>query len=163
MAIYIAPGARVTGNVTLGENVNIWDNAVVRADDCSITIGDCSNVQDNATLHIDSDAFINIGKYVTIGHNAIVHGCTIGDNTMIGMGSIVMNHAVIGRNCIIGAGALVTEGKQIPDGSVVMGVPGKVVKEISPEQIEFNTKNACHYAELAEKYLSGELPTKVIK
>ncbi len=154
---YIAPGAQVVGNVTLGENTSIWHNAVVRSDHRKITVGNRSNVQDNATLHVEVENDITIGDYVTVGHNAIVHGCVVGDNTMIGMGAIVMTGAVIGKNCIIGAGAIVTEGKVIPDNSIVMGIPGKIVKEVSREQAEYNTVNADHYVELANKYKSGIL------
>lgn len=150
--VWIAPGAAVKGNVILGENVNIWYNAVIRAEINRITIGKNSNVQDNATIHVERHADVNIGENVTIGHGAIVHGCTVGDNTLIGMGAIILNRAVIGKNCIIGAGALVTEDKVIPDNSVVIGSPGKVVRMVCEEEIRHNTENAMHYVEAADAY-----------
>lgn len=123
--IYLAPGAHVVGDVTLGDNVGIWYNAVVRGDTGSIFIDDNSNVQDNSTLHTDAGHSVHIGKGVSVGHNAVVHGCTIGDNTVVGMGSILLSGAVVGRNCIIGAGALVTGKMVIPDNSVAVGSPAK--------------------------------------
>jgi carbonic anhydrase/acetyltransferase-like protein (isoleucine patch superfamily) len=155
---YIAPGARVIGDVQLGENASIWYNAVVRADDRKIFIGAESNIQDNATLHVETDRDIWIGRGVTVGHNAIVHGCTVGDNTVIGMGAIVMNGAVIGENCIIGAGAVVTENQKVEAGSLVLGIPGKVVRTLTDEQIASNRENAVHYVKLAERYLSETAP-----
>ena len=148
--IYIAPGAFVIGDVTLGENVGIWYNAVVRGDTNSIYIGNNTNVQDNATLHTDKDFKLHIGDGVTIGHNAVVHGCTVGDNTVIGMGSIILSGAVIGKNCIIGAGSLVTGKMNIPDGSLVMGSPAKIVRPLMKKEIESNRENAVHYVELIE-------------
>ena len=122
---FIAPGAVVLGDVTIGENSGIWYNAVVRGDGDSIVIGKESNIQDNAVVHLGSGYPVEIGDHVTIGHGAIVHGCKIGDNTMIGMGAILMNGCKIGKNCIIGAGALVTQNVEIPDNSLVVGNPGK--------------------------------------
>jgi carbonic anhydrase/acetyltransferase-like protein (isoleucine patch superfamily) len=151
---YIAPGAQVIGDVELGENTSVWHNAVVRADDRKIIIGAGANIQDNATLHVETDRDIYIGQGVTVGHNAIVHGCTVGDNTVIGMGAIVMNGAVIGENCIIGAGAVVTENQKVEAGSLVLGIPGKVVRTLTEEQIIANQENAAHYVKLAEEYLS---------
>jgi carbonic anhydrase/acetyltransferase-like protein (isoleucine patch superfamily) len=152
--VYIASGAQVIGNVELGENASVWHNAVVRADDRKIVIGAESNIQDNATLHVETDRDIYIGRGVTVGHNAIVHGCTVEDNTVIGMGAIVMNGAIIGENCIIGAGAVVTENQKVGAGSLVLGVPGKVVRSVTEAQIISNRENAEHYVKLAEKYLS---------
>ncbi len=146
--IFIAPGAHVVGDVQLGENVGIWYNAVVRGDTNSITIGDNSNVQDNTTVHTDSDYKVHVGKGVTIGHNAIVHGCTIGDNTVIGMGSIILSGAAIGNNCIIGAGSLVTGKMRIPDNSLAFGNPAKVIRAVTPEEIKANQENATHYVQL---------------
>ena len=125
--IFLAPGAHIVGNVSLGENVGIWYNAVVRADMESITIGNNTNIQDNCTLHTGNGFPIVVGEGVTIGHNAIVHGCHIGDNTVIGMGSILLNGAKVGRNCIIGAGALVTGKMEIPDNSMAFGNPAKII------------------------------------
>lgn len=150
--IYIAPGAFVIGDVTLGENVGIWYNAVVRGDTNSIYIGSNTNVQDNATLHTDKDFKLHIGNGVTIGHNAVVHGCTVGDNTVIGMGSIILSGAVIGKNCIIGAGSLVTGKMNIPDGSLVMGSPAKIARPLMKHEIESNRENAVHYVELMSEY-----------
>lgn len=149
--LYIAPGAAVIGDVTLGENVGIWYNAVVRGDTNSICIGNGTNVQDNSTLHVDTDFRLRVGDGVTIGHNAIVHGCTVGDNTVIGMGSIILNGAVIGNNCIVGAGSLVTGKMNVPDGSLVMGSPAKIARQLTEEEIASNRENAEHYVELMEK------------
>ena len=149
---YIAKGAVVIGKVCMGDYVSIWFNAVVRADGDTIYIGEGTNVQDNCTLHLDPGGKLEIGNYVTIGHNAIVHGCKVGDNTLIGMGAIVMNHAVIGKNCIIGAGAVVTEGVVIPDNSMVLGCPGRIRRQVTPEEAERNHKNALHYVNEAMEY-----------
>ena len=148
---YLAPGAHVVGDVTLGENVGIWYNAVVRGDTGSIFIDDNSNVQDNSTLHTDEGHSINIGKGVSIGHNAVVHGCTVGDNTVVGMGSIILSGAVVGKNCIIGAGALVTGKMVIPDNSMAFGNPAKVVRQLTAEEVEDNRHNAQHYVDLLNK------------
>lgn len=149
--VFIAPGAHVIGDVHLGENVGVWYNAVVRGDTSTITIGDNSNVQDNATIHTDSDYKVHVGKGVTIGHNAIVHGCTVGDNTVIGMGSIVLSGAVIGDNCIIGAGSLVTGKTRIPDNSLAFGNPAKVVRTVTETEIIANQENAAHYVQLMKE------------
>lgn len=146
--ILIASGAHVIGDVLIGENVGIWYNAVVRGDADTIIIGDNTNIQDNSTVHTDADYPVNIGKGVTIGHNAIIHGCTIGDNTVIGMGSIILSGAVIGSNCIIGAGSLVTGKMRIPDNSLAFGNPAKVIRTVSAEEIESNRENAMHYVAL---------------
>ena len=148
---YLAQGAVVTGDVTVGADLGIWYNAVIRGDEAPIQIGARSNIQDNATVHVDADAPVRIGEGVTVGHNAIVHGCTIGDNTLIGMGAIVLDNAVIGRDCIIGAGALVTEGKTVPDGTVWFGSPAKQARQMRPEDIEANRHNAGVYVDLARK------------
>lgn len=153
--ILIAPGAHVLGDVHLGENVGIWYNAVIRGDTNSITIGDNSNVQDNTTVHTDSDYKVHVGKGVTIGHNAIVHGCTIGDNTVIGMGSIILSGAVIGDNCIIGAGSLVTGKMRIPNNSLAFGNPAKVIRAVTPEEIKANHENAAHYVQLMRENAEG--------
>lgn len=142
----IAKGAIVYGDVTLGEKSSIWYNAVVRGDQSTIEIGKYSNIQDNCTVHVDSNHPVKIGDYVTIGHGAIIHGCTIGNNCLIGMGAIILNDAVIEDNCIIGAGSLVTQGKVIPEGSMVLGSPGKVIRPIAEEEREHLLENAMHYA-----------------
>jgi carbonic anhydrase/acetyltransferase-like protein (isoleucine patch superfamily) len=157
-APYIAPGARLVGDVRLQARVSVWYNAVIRADARKIVIGEDSNIQDNATLHVELDHDIHIGKGVTVGHNAIVHGCTIGDHTVVGMGAIVMTGAVVGKDCIIGAGALVTENSHIPDGSLVVGIPGKVVRSLTEEEIQSNYRNAQHYVELAAEYRGSQPP-----
>ena len=148
---FIAPGAVVLGNVTIGENSGIWYNAVVRGDRDSIVIGKESNIQDNAVVHLGSGYPVEIGNHVTIGHGAIIHGCKIGDNTMIGMGAILMNGCKIGKNCIIGAGALVTQNVEIPDNSLVIGNPGKVKRAVTEEEIRWNLENAQLYVEEAQE------------
>ncbi|MGI6028037.1 MAG: gamma carbonic anhydrase family protein [Candidatus Heteroscillospira sp.] len=145
----VAPGAVIVGDVTLEENVNIWYNSVLRADYDSIHIGAGTNVQDGCVLHISRDCPVNIGMNVTIGHGAIVHGCTVGDNCLIGMGSIVMDRAVIGKNCIVAAGAVVVGGTVVPDNSLVMGSPAKVKRQTRPEEWENNLRTAKHYVETA--------------
>ncbi len=147
--IYIAKNATVVGDVRLGENVSIWYNAVLRGDSGAITVGAGTNIQDGAVLHEET----TVGKNCTVGHGAIVHGCTVGDNCVIGMGAIVLNGAKIGSNCIVGAGALVTGKMDAPDGSLILGSPAKVVKEVTAEQIADNAHSAAHYIELAQKGL----------
>jgi len=133
--IYIDPLGAVIGDVELGDHVSIWSNAVVRGDPCAIRIGAWSNIQDNCTVHAGPDNTANIGKYCVVGHGVILHGCTIGNGCMVGMGSIVMNNAVLGDRCLIGAGTLITEGKTFPPGSLILGSPGKVVRQLKPEDI----------------------------
>lgn len=145
--VYIAPDAVVTGDVILADGANIWYGAVLRGDSGTITVGEGTNIQDRCVLHEET----TLGKNCTVGHGAIVHGCTIGDNTMVGMGAIVLTGAVIGKDCIIGAGAVVTGKTAAPDGSLLLGSPAKVVKFVTPEQIEENRHNAEHYVELARK------------
>ncbi len=147
--IYIAKNATVVGDVRLGENVSIWYNAVLRGDSGAITVGAGTNIQDGAVLHEET----TVGKNCTVGHGAIVHGCTVGDNCVIGMGAIVLNGAKIGSNCIVGAGALVTGKMDAPDGSLILGSPAKVVKEVTAEQIADNAHSAAHYIKLAQKGL----------
>jgi carbonic anhydrase/acetyltransferase-like protein (isoleucine patch superfamily) len=150
--VFLAETATVIGNVTLEEGVNVWYSAVIRGDEGSIRVGKNSNVQDNATLHTAPDLPLVIGENVTVGHNAIVHGCTVGDNTMIGMGSCILNGAVVGKNCLIGAGALVKEGQIIPDGSLCVGVPAKVIRSVDEAQMEKIRANARAYVALAKEY-----------
>lgn len=152
--VFVAQGAILRGDVTLGEHSSVWFNAVIRAETASIVIGQNTNIQDNCVLHVDAGADVRIGNQVTIGHGAIVHGCTIGDNTLIGMGAVILNHAVIGKNCIIGAGALITQNMVIPDNSLVIGNPGKVKRDLTSEEIESITENARHYVEEAAHYRS---------
>ena len=143
---WVAENSTVIGQVELGREVSVWFGAVIRGDNSRIKLGDFTNVQENAVLHTDAGIEMIIGDYVTIGHQAMLHGCTVGDNSLIGINAVVLNHAVIGKNCIIGANALIPEGKVIPDNSVVMGSPGKVVKTLD-EQAEARLKmSAMHYA-----------------
>ena len=144
--------ATVVGDVTLHQNVSVWYGSVIRGDSDSIEIGENSNIQDLSVLHTDHGYPIHIGENVTIGHRAIVHGCTIEDEVMIGMGAILMNGAKIGKHSIIGAGALIPEGKEIPANSIVVGMPGKVIHQTSEKQIEEILENAKHYVELAREY-----------
>lgn len=144
---WIAENAQVMGNVVLQENASVWYGAVLRGDNDPITIGENSNIQDGSILHTDVGMPLVVGRDVTVGHMVMLHGCTIGDETLIGIGSTVLNGAKIGRNCIIGAHALIPEGKEIPDNSLVMGAPGKVVKPVSEHQIAVIRMSALHYVE----------------
>lgn len=153
---WIADNATVIGQVELGQQVSVWFGAVIRADNSKIRIGHFSNVQENAVLHTDAGVELTVGDYVTIGHQAMLHGCTVGDNSLIGINAVVLNHAVIGRNCIIGANALIPEGKVIPDNSVVMGSPGKVVKTLSEDDAKKLTASALHYASHFPKFMALE-------
>ena len=147
--IMIAPGAAVVGRVKLGRGVSVWYNAVIRGDEGPIIIGENTNVQECAVIH---DA-TTIGAGCTIGHGAVVHGCTIGDNSMVGMGAVVLTGAKIGNNCLIGAGAVVTGKMDAPDGSVILGSPAKVVKEVTPEMLEEIAKDAQLYVQLAKEQM----------
>ncbi|MGN1314027.1 MAG: gamma carbonic anhydrase family protein [Lachnospiraceae bacterium] len=153
---FIARGAVVMGNVTLDKHVSIWYNATVRSSQDPIYIGEGSNIQDNAVLHVDKHYKVVLGKQVTVGHSAIVHGCEVDDNTLIGMGAIILNGAKIGKNCIIAAGALITQGAVIPDNSLVIGCPGKIVRQVTREDIESNIQNALHYIDEAKLYKTME-------
>ena len=146
---FVAPNATVVGDVTLEKDVNIWYGAVLRGDSGAITIGEGTNVQDNCVIHEQT----TIGKHCTIGHNAVVHGCTVGDGCVIGMGAIVLNGAVLENGCLVGAGALVTGKTVAPAGSVLLGSPAKVVKTLTPEQMEAQLHDAQHYVETAKKQL----------
>ena len=151
---WIAPNATVIGNCVLHENASVWFNAVLRGDNDPIIIGENSNVQDGSVLHTDDGCPLTIGKNVTIGHLAMLHGCTIGDNSLIGIGAVVLNNVIIGKNCIIGAKAFIPEGKVIPDNSLVMGAPGKVVRDISDAQSHMLIGSALHYVENWKRYRS---------
>jgi carbonic anhydrase/acetyltransferase-like protein (isoleucine patch superfamily) len=152
---WIAPSADVIGRIRLLHEASVWFGAVLRGDNEWIEVGEGSNVQDGCVLHTDLGAPLTIGKGCTIGHKAILHGCTIGDGSLIGMGACVMNHAVIGKNCLIGAYALVPEGKIIPDNSMVLGVPGKVVRDLTPEQIAGLAKSSAGYVRNWRRYAAG--------
>lgn len=145
--VYIAEGAKIIGDVEMGEGSSVWYNAVIRGDSNPIVIGKNTNVQDNAVLHVSHSHALSIGDNVTIGHGAIVHGCTIGNNVLIGMGAIVLDGAVIEDYCIIGAGALVTQNKIISSGSLAFGNPAKVMRQISEEEKRYIVENAREYAE----------------
>lgn len=142
---YVAPGAALIGDVTLEDGASVWFNAVIRADDAPIVVGAGSNVQDGCVLHADPFMPLHIGRDVTVGHMAMLHGCTVGDGSLVGIGAVVLNGARIGENCLIGAKALVTEGKEIPDGSLVLGSPGKVVRSLSEQEIASLPTSAGHY------------------
>lgn len=150
--VVILPGARVNGDVTIGRGSSVWFNAVIRGDEASITIGENTSIQDNVTLHTSYGRPLRVGSGVTVGHNAVLHSCTVGDNTLIGMGAIVLDGAVVGRDCVVGAGALVTKGTVIPDGSMALGSPARVKRALTPEEIEGNRLNALAYVKDKELY-----------
>jgi len=152
---WVADSAEVIGDVTLAEDSSVWSGVVIRGDNHLISIGRGSNVQDQTVLHTDEGLPLVIGERVTIGHQVMLHGCTIGDETLIGIGAVVLNGARIGKNCLVGAGALVTEGKEFPDGSMILGSPAKVVRQLTPEQIEGLKRSAQHYVDNARRYRSG--------
>lgn len=152
---WVADSARVIGDVYLGHQASIWFGAVIRGDNERIHIGDYSNVQENSVIHTDEGIEVKIGNYVTIGHLAMLHGCEVDDNSLIGIGAVVLNNVKIGKNCIIGAKALVTEGKQIPDNSLVMGAPAKVVKTLTDDQVAMLKESAMHYAARCQKFKTG--------
>jgi carbonic anhydrase/acetyltransferase-like protein (isoleucine patch superfamily) len=156
MPNFIAPNATVVGNVTLGEDASVWYSAVIRADVEKIVIGSRTNIQDGAILHADYGEPTIIGDDVTVGHGAIVHGATVGDCTLVGMRATILNRAKIGKHCIIGACALVTEGMEIPDYSMVLGVPAKIVKQLPVDIAQRLKMSAAHYVEMAKRHQSGE-------
>lgn len=154
-ACWVAPSADVIGKVRLLHNSSIWFGAVLRGDNEWITIGENSNVQDGCVLHTDMGAPLSVGSFCTIGHKAILHGCTIGDNSLIGMGAVVLNHAVIGKNCLIGAQALIPEGKIIPDNSLVLGAPGRVIRQLDDEAVTKLRKSAESYVRNWQRFATG--------
>ncbi|PKF71273.1 gamma carbonic anhydrase family protein [Pseudomonas fluvialis] len=149
---WVAPNAVLVGKVRLQAGASVWFNAVLRGDNELIDIGEHSNVQDGAVMHTDMGFPLTLGKGVTVGHNAMLHGCSVGDYSLIGINAVILNGARIGRNCIIGANALIAEGKVIPDGSLVMGSPGKVVRELSDQQKKLLEASAAHYVHNAQRY-----------
>ncbi|MBA85007.1 MAG: gamma carbonic anhydrase family protein [Rhodobacteraceae bacterium] len=153
--VWVAPDANVVGNVRLGQGASVWFGCTLRGDNELIDIGDGSNVQENTVMHTDAGYPLSIGENCTIGHKAMLHGCTIGDNSLIGMGATVLNGARVGKNCLIGANALITEGKEIPDGSLVMGSPGKVVRQLDEAAIQRLTLSALHYQENMRRFRDG--------
>lgn len=152
---YVADSAQVIGKVTLEENASVWFGTIIRGDSEHIKIGRNSNIQDASVLHADEGVPLTLGENVSVGHKVMLHGCTVGDGSLIGIGAVVLNHARIGKNCLVGAGALVTEGKEFPDGSMILGSPAKAVKQLTPEQIAGLQRIAKHYVENAERYRKG--------
>jgi len=151
---WIAPNATVIGDVRLAENASVWWNAVLRGDNDPITVGANTNVQDGSVLHTDPGSPLTLGRDITVGHLVMLHGCSVGDGSLIGIKSVILNHAVIGANCLIGANTLIPEGKVIPDRSLVMGSPGKVVRELDDEEVARLVAAAQRYVENARRYAS---------
>ncbi len=149
---YVADNATVIGKVHLAEDSSVWFGVVLRGDTDRIRVGRGSNIQDNTVVHTDAGIEVVIGDHVTVGHQCMLHGCSIGDGSLIGIGAIVLNGARIGRHCLVGAGSLVTEGKEFPDHSLIMGSPARVVKTLTPEQAERLARGAAHYAEAGQHY-----------
>ena len=152
---WVADTAAVMGNVLLKHGASVWFNAVLRGDNELITVGEGSNVQDGAVLHTDPGFPLDIGAHVTIGHKVMLHGCTIGEGSLVGINAVILNGAKIGKNCLIGANSLITEGKEIPDNSMVMGSPGKVVRTLTDEQAKAFQAGAHHYVENAKRFREG--------
>jgi carbonic anhydrase/acetyltransferase-like protein (isoleucine patch superfamily) len=155
---FVAPNAAVIGSVVLEHNASVWWNVTIRGDNDVITLGENVNVQDGSVLHTDGGVQLTLARNVSIGHLVMLHGCTVGENTLVGIGAIVLNRVTIGRNCLVGAGSLIPEGKVIPDGSLVLGVPGRVMRSLTPEEIAMNTWIAEHYVERATRYRQGLKP-----
>ncbi len=154
--VYVGPGAMIIGNVAIGCESSIWFNTVLRGDNASIVVGSRTNIQDGSVLHVDSDAPLNIGDDVTVGHNAIIHGATIGNGALIGMGAIVMNHSEIGEEALIAAGSLVPQGKKVPPRTLFMGSPGKVIRELTDTDLE-KIRLACEsYVQKSRRYMEAE-------
>lgn len=152
---WVADSAQVMGQVELGADSSVWFGAVVRGDTDRISIGKGTNIQDASVLHADHGKPLTIGDNVTVGHQVMLHGCTIGDESLVGIGAVVLNGARIGRNCIVGAGALVTEGKEFPDGSLIVGAPAKVVRQLTEAQVAGLKASAAHYVNNGRRYTSG--------
>lgn len=152
---WVADSAQVMGSVTLSEDSSVWFGVVARGDTETITVGKGSNIQDNSVLHADHGMPLIIGENVTVGHQVMLHGCTIGDGSLIGIQAVVLNGAKIGKNCLVGAGALVTEGKEFPDGCMILGSPAKAVRQLSDAQIEGLKMSAQHYMDNARRYKAG--------
>ena len=152
---WVCEEAQVIGRVELQENVSVWFGSVVRGDSDQITVGRGSNIQDACVLHVDRGMPLTIGECVTVGHQVMLHGCTIGDGSLIGIGAVVLNGVKIGKNCLVGAGSLVTEGKEFPDGSMILGSPARVVKTLTPEQIAGLHRSAQHYMDNAQRFRKG--------
>ena len=156
--VYVAPNATVVGDVHLGDEVSIWFGAVLRGDVERLTVGAWSNVQDNSVLHSDPGSPLVVGERVTVGHGCILHGCRIGDGALIGMGSTILNDARIGRNCLVGADALVTEGKEFPDGMLIVGSPARAIRPLTPEELARMAESPVRYVERGKVYQQGLRP-----
>ncbi len=152
---WVADSAQVIGQVTLAEGASVWFGVVIRGDMDAIHVGSGSNIQDNSVLHVDHGQPLNIGENVSVGHQVMLHGCTIGDGSLIGIQAVVLNGAKIGKNCLVGAGALVTEGKEFPDGSMILGSPARAVKQLSAEQVDGLKMIAKHYMDNARRFRAG--------
>ena len=152
---WVADSAQVMGNVELAADTSVWFGAVLRGDTEVIRVGRGSNIQENAVVHADIGFPVLIGENVTVGHQVMLHGCSIGDGSLIGIQAVVLNGAKIGKHCLVGAGALVTEGKEFPDGSMIIGAPAKVVRQLTPEQMAGLDRSAEHYVENARRFRSG--------
>jgi carbonic anhydrase/acetyltransferase-like protein (isoleucine patch superfamily) len=153
-SVFVAPNASVIGSVVLSENVSVWFGATIRGDNDTITLGKHSNVQEGAVLHTDLGIKLEVGENVTIGHQAMLHGCTIGDGSLIGIQAVVLNGAVIGKGCLVGAGAIVTERKTFPDRSLILGAPARVVRQLSDEDVAGLLKSAASYVERRAQFLA---------
>lgn len=153
--VWVAESAQIIGKVSLAARVSVWFNAVLRGDNDPITIGANSNIQDGAILHTDEGIPLTLGENVSVGHMAMLHGCTVGDGTLIGMNAVVLNGAVIGKHCLIGAKALIPEGKVIPDRSLVVGTPGRIIRELTDEEVARIEAGAAHYVENAARFQKG--------
>jgi carbonic anhydrase/acetyltransferase-like protein (isoleucine patch superfamily) len=156
--VFVAPNATVVGDVQLGDEVSIWFGAVLRGDVERITIGHLTNVQDNSVLHSDPGSPLTLGERVTVGHAVILHGCTVGDGALIGMGAVILNDARIGRNCLVGANALITEGKDFPDGMLIVGSPARAIRPLTPEELARLAESPKRYAERGRFYLKALRP-----
>jgi carbonic anhydrase/acetyltransferase-like protein (isoleucine patch superfamily) len=152
---WVADSAQVMGDVELAEDASIWFGVVIRGDTETIRIGRGSNIQDLSVLHADHGMPLTVGEDVTVGHQVMLHGCTVGDGSLIGIGAVVLNGAKIGKGCLVGAGSLVTEGKEFPDGSMILGSPAKVVRQLTPEQLEGLRQSAKHYVDNARRFRTG--------
>ena len=152
---WVADNAQVIGDVQMAPDSSVWFSSVVRGDTATIRIGEGTNIQDGSVLHADVGMPLTLGKHVTVGHMVQLHGCTVGDESLIGIGAIVLNGAKIGKNCLVGAGSLVTEGKEFPDGSMILGSPAKVVRQLTPEQIEGLRRSAQHYVNNKNRFKAG--------
>ena len=156
-SVKILKGAQILGNVNIGRKSSIWYNAVIRGDIENIDIGKFSNVQDNCVLHTSKDFPLKIGSYVSVGHSAVLHGTTINDNCLIGMNATLLNGSVIGKNSVVGAGAVVTEGKKFPDGSLILGMPARMIRNLESHEIQKIKDNALRYAQLADKHAQNDI------